>query len=100
MIDEIKVNTTRLRTDAEKVNKYISNIEASKKALQECLVKLDKMWDGEASEAFKKAMAKDILELEAMIENLKEIYKYETNAKNKYDTCEGRVAELIAQIKV
>lgn len=100
MANEIKVNTKRLKDDADKIDGYIKKIETAMKNMKTSVKELDQMWDGTSSEAFKLAINGDINELDAMIKNLKAIYSFETNAKQKYDTCETKVAELVAGIKV
>lgn len=100
MINEIKVNTTRLGTDAEKVNDYMRKIETAVNKIEESMKRIDGKWDGDASKAFNTAMKNDIKEIKEIIKNLEEIYNYESNAKKKYEICEGKVADLVAQIKV
>ena len=79
MINEIKVNTTRLGNDAEKVKEYIDNIEKARKQIQTRASNINSMWDGQASEAFQKAIKSDLKELKEIIKNLKQVYDYETN---------------------
>ncbi|MGN0290473.1 MAG: WXG100 family type VII secretion target [Lachnospiraceae bacterium] len=100
MADHIKVNTTRLQKDSEKVNKYVSNMEKEISKMKDSVSQLDKMWDGESSTAFKKAFNDDMNAMATIIKNLKGVYSYESNAKKKYESCETKVASLISEIRV
>lgn len=98
MLNEVKVNTRRLRDDADKVDGYIKKIEEEITNMKTSIKELDRMWDGKSSEAFKKAINADIRELSAIVKGLKSIHSYEVNAKKKYEECEAKVGELVVGI--
>lgn len=98
--EKIKISTQRLSTDADKVNRSISDIVKQLNNMENSVTQLDKMWEGESSEAFKKAFHDDIALAEKMISNLNKIYQYEENAKNKYDACENKVGQMVNNIKI
>ena len=54
-IEKIKVSTSRLSKDSEKVKQGIDNISKKLSEMENSVSELDKMWDGESSEAFKQA---------------------------------------------
>jgi WXG100 family type VII secretion target len=100
MADLIKVNTNRLKTDTSSIKGHISSIEKEIADLRRHNIALDAMWDGPSSETFKAAFEADIKSLEQMIASLKSLNEYEDNARDKYDDCERKVADLVNQIKV
>lgn len=100
MADKIKVNTTRLGTDAESVKSNIQKIKKSMEDMKKDVTQLDSMWDGPTSEAFKKAFQDDMNALNTIIKNLEQIYNFETTAKSKYESCERQVASKVSGIRV
>ena len=69
-IKKIKISTSRLSKDSEKVKQSINNISNKLSEMENSVSELDKMWDGESSEQFKKAFHDDIALAETMIKNL------------------------------
>ena len=100
MATKIKINTNRLQSDAEQVNNCIAQMKAEMEKMQESVTRMDQMWDGDGSEAFKAAFASDMKMLSSMIQNLKKVYQFEQTAKSKYNSCEQKVAEMIHNIRV
>ena len=97
---KIKVNTVRLKNDSDQVNACIKNMKSEMEKMKESVSQLDQMWDGPSSEAFKKAFQDDMKAFQTILSNLDKIYGYETNAKAKYEDCERKVSDLIAEIRV
>lgn len=95
---EFQVSTSRLNTDAESVGQSVAQMSTKWRELKENLVKLDSMWDGPASETFKKAFREDIQALESVIKNLQKISEFEKMAEGKYEKCERTVADIVAGI--
>ena len=100
MADLIKVNTSRLKTDASDIRGHIKSIKKEIQDLKSHRAALDAMWDGESSEAFKAAFSADIKALEEIVKSIESLNGYEDNARQKYDECENRVGDLVNQIKV
>lgn len=100
MADLIKVNTNRLKTDASTIKGHIDSIIKEIADLRTHNSALDAMWDGPSSEVFKANFEADIKALEEMIKSLKSLNEYEDYARDKYDDCEQKVADLVNQIKV
>lgn len=100
MADLIKVNTSRLKTDASDIQEHIRSIKKEILDLKNHRTALDAMWDGESSEAFKASFTADISALEEIVKSLDSMNKYELNAREKYDECESKVGELVNQIKI
>lgn len=95
---EFKVNTDRLKTDAEKVKGYVDRIQAKMTRLIKYLAELDAMWDGAASDSFQKAYKDDLLALSIMISNMAKLYGYENEAKVRYEICERQISTMISEI--
>lgn len=100
MSDYIKVNTGAINRDAGTIAESIKSMKKTAASLKDAMQQLDEMWDGPSSEAFKASFHQDREGLEGIIKGLDEVYKYGTEAKSKYDSCEGKVADLISQIRV
>lgn len=100
MVKYIKVNTARLDTDAQSVADDIAKMKTQMKKMKVSVKQLDAMWDGTSSEAFKKAFQDDMKALDIILGNLQSLHSYEVTAKSKYDTCEKKVSELVAGIRV
>lgn len=99
-IEKIRISTQRLLKDAEKVKTGIDNISKKLAEMENSVSELDNMWDGESSEAFKKAFHDDIALTDTMLKNLLNIYQYEINAAAEYDACENKVEQLVNEINV
>ncbi len=100
MGDIIAVNTVRLGNDAEDVEMCIKNINKKISEMKSSVSDLDSMWDGPASDAFKKAFQSDMKAMESVVEGLNDLKKYEDQAKSKYEACENEVAALVSEIKI
>lgn len=100
MVSKIRINTNRLKTDAERMNGYIKQIKKEIEDMKRSVSELDAMWDGTSSEAFKKAFLDDMNAMANVIKNLESIHAYETNAKTEYENCEKNVSALISEIKI
>lgn len=100
MANILRVNTTRLGRDADKVQKYINSMKKSSETLRTQSTSLDKMWDGPSSDAFKKAFHDDLKLMTTILNNLEKINRYENTAKKKYEDCEKKVDSIISSIKI
>lgn len=100
MTDIIKINTDRLKNDTSDIAQHISSIRKLITDLTGHNLVLDGMWDGPSSEAFKMAFQSDIAMLDGIMGSLEELNRFEDNARQKYDECEGKVSELVDQIKI
>ena len=100
MADLIKVNTNRLRNDASDVKTHIQAIRNRIVDLRAHAAALDAMWDGPSSDTFKMAFLSDIEALETIMASLDSMHEYEDLARQKYDECENKVADLVNQVHV
>ena len=100
MAKTIRINTTRLRTDAEHVDKDIKRMSSLLKSMRAHATELDRMWDGPGSVAFKKSFHDDINKVEVTLMNLRGLYQYEVTAKKTYEKCGQQVDQIISSIRV
>lgn len=98
LADRIKVNTSRMKTDADSIKENVNTISKLYSDLVTKRNQLDDMWDGPASETFKKAFSDDLAALMVMVGNLQKICNYENMAKDCYQSCENQVAGVISDI--
>ena len=99
MSSKVKVNTNRLGSDAESIKKSINSMKKSVANLKGDLKKLNSMWSGPACAAFGMSFTVEIVEMEANINNLNELYNYEKNAQNKYNQCESKVSDHVSKMR-
>lgn len=96
----IKVNTQTLENDSNAIDGYLKDLSVQMENLQRSITELNKMWTGEAFNTFQSAVNSDLVALQAVIDNLKEVYRFEQTAKTEYESCEGKVAKLISEISI
>lgn len=96
----IKVNTQTLENDSKAIDGYLKDLSAQMGNLKSSITELNKMWSGEAFNAFQSAVNSDLAALQMVIDNLKEVYRFEQTAKTEYESCEGKVAKLISEISI
>lgn len=100
MADEIRCNTSTLATDNGDVDGYIRQIRANKAQIENIVRRLDSMWDGDASEAFKVRMIDQMNQLENYCVSLESVSNYEKNAVTEYEQCIRDVDGIISSISV
>lgn len=100
MADIIKCNTVTLSTDNNDVERSIKSIKQSLASLRSLSTRLDAMWDGEASVAYKAKLDGYIKELDLLCASLDGIAKYEDKAIVEYDKCEKDVSNVISSISI
>ena len=99
-VSKIKVNTTTLKKDTDSIEQTVKDVEKKIEEMQTAVKALNGMGEGEANASFNQAFQDDITDLKSICGNLKELIRYEQNAKKEYDSCEVRVSDLIGQITV
>lgn len=100
MADEIRCNTSTLASDNSDVAGYIKQIRACKAQIENIVRRLDNMWDGDASEAFKVRMLDQMNQLENYCVSLESVSNYEKNAVSEYEQCIRDVDGIISSISV
>lgn len=100
MSDIIKCDTGSLATDTNDVAGYVKKVNASIATLESLFKRLDTMWDGDASEAYKVKFLGYLKQLQAIAKEYEGVNKYENNAYTEYDKNERAVAGLISSISV
>lgn len=101
MSEIIKCNTGTLASDESKVSAEIKKINQQIADLRALMGRLDGMWDGDASEAFKTRVNGYINSLDTMVnEGLVSVANYEDKAVTEYNTCERDISGLVSSISV
>ncbi len=100
MADRIRINTDRLGTDASRIQGYIGNIKKEIANMEQSVCALENMWEGSGRSAFHKAFWDDIQAIETAVRSMEELCAYNKNAKKQYETCDRKVASLIAEIRI
>ena len=100
MANEIKVNTTRLGSDAEHVGRLITNMEKQLKNMKADIDQLNGMWEGPAKKTFVSAFENDRIAASEIIKELKSLQNFESQAKGKYEKCEHEVSSLVDSIHI
>lgn len=99
-INEIKVNTGKLKSDAEQVGNCIKEMEKQLEKLAATIAELNKMWEGPTKTVFTAVVENDRKAALEVVKEVKSLYDYETMAKNKYNECEKKIEDIIASIRV
>lgn len=97
-IQNIRVNTDELKSDAAAVSDCIQRVAAEAGKLESAYHQLDSMWDGPTSEVFKSVYEHDLEALRAVIEILKKFNSFEMTAREKYDSCESEVSGIVSSL--
>jgi len=98
-MEDFKVSTRKLKSDAEVIYNYTAQIEHDLGGLTDDIADVGRIWSGSASGTFKKIFMEDLAELTLMVFNLEKIYRYAGLAKSKYEKCETHVEEVISDMK-
>lgn len=98
--NEIRVNTNRLGTDADRVNALIKNMEKAINEMKNSVSQMNQMWEGEAKNAFVTAFNDDMNAAADVIEELKSLQTFEAQAKTEYEKSERQIMELVNSIRV
>lgn len=99
MADRIRINTDRLGTDAGRIQDCIEAVIREIDEMRQSAAALERMWEGSGREAFGQAFREDLEAAEHAVAGLKEIYAYDTNAKQQYEQRERKIASLLADIR-
>lgn len=100
MAEKIRINTKTLQNDTSSIEKYLKQVEKKIQEMQTDVAELNNMWSGEANKAFHQTFNDDINGLLAVCKSLEGIAAYESYAKAEYDSCENKVAAMIASMNI
>ncbi len=100
MANIIKCNTGTLTTDKNDVVRKLSQIEKSLTTLKTISRRLDSMWDGEASVAYKAKLDGYIRELNDICISMNSIASYEGKAVTEYNKCERDISGIISTLSL
>ena len=96
----IKINTSRLKSDADHFLSLINSIIRERDKMQNNVAQLNNMWEGPTKEAFVRTFGNDMEALNAVVDGLRSIQRYETQAQKDYEACENKVAQLVDSIRI
>lgn len=96
----IEVNTTTLRSDVSAIEEEINAINKGADRLANTLRELERMWEGNAKQAFSSAVNDDIRRLRELSEAIGRFTQKTGEIRREYDTCESEVAQIISSIRV
>ena len=99
MADRIRIHTDRLGTDAGQIQDGIEAVTRQLDEMQQSVAALERMWEGSGREAFHQTFREDMEAAQNAVAGMKEIYAYDTNAKQQYEQRERKIAALLAQIR-
>lgn len=99
-VNEIKVNTTALKNDADQVKAHIDAMEKELEKMAASISQLSNMWEGPSKQMFFQQFEGDRNAVEEIIKELRTMNDFENMAKNKYNQCEQKIEEIIASIRV
>ncbi len=99
MSSEIRVDTGRLKRDADSVGNLIRTMERQITDIQSEISQMNSMWIGPAKTAFQKAVSDDIRSAREVLAELKSLQSFESQAREKYDQCEQQVSALVDALK-
>ena len=99
-MDKIRVNTGSLGRTQSNVTNIASGLEKELAAMQSSVARMNSMWSGEANQSFNQAFMDDINFLKSICSQIRKLAGYEGDARREYDSCEQKVAQLIAEIRV
>lgn len=99
-MENLKVDTGKLGSDAATMAKYIKNLTAQKDKIHQLVEQLNGMWEGEAHDTYVSSINKEVKNLEKAITDVDKIHTFETTSVTTYDKCETQVNKLIEGITI
>ena len=99
-MNKIRVNTGSLSRTQSDVEGRIRSIEGKLAAMQADVSQMNGMWSGQANAAFNQTFMDDIQTLRNLCGQLGKLAGYEGKARTEYDSCEQKVSQLVAGIRI
>lgn len=99
-INRIKVNTGMLNNTISDMNIDNSQIERYINDLYNTVAELDSMWDGSANAAFNQQFEIDRAELIRISREIDKFIESLKDAKQEYEKCENKVADIVNSIRI
>lgn len=97
---EIAVNTVTLNQDIETLTTTLGQIKKNLGKMYDAVNALDSMWDGDANAIFNQQFETDRSAMEDVCKNIQSVIDCMDYAKEQYNTCEGRVGEIVSSIRI
>ena len=99
-ISYIKTDTDQMNSDVRKLEEDIAQVERSIRELSAELDQLNSMWKGNANQAFRMQVQKDISYLKQIVDGLSNYKENMNDAKNDYIRCENEVIQNVNSIRI
>lgn len=100
MAEKIKVNTSTLKNDTASIQGYLKKVQKQITEMQSDVSSMNKMWSGEANQAFNQVFQDDINTMGELCKAIEGVIAFETNAKTEYNNCEKTVSSLVSGINI
>lgn len=99
-MDKIKVNTVSLDRTNQDISTKLKDIERRMQSLEGHVSEMNSMWKGTANASFNRAFLDDINRLAEIAMDIGKVCTFEAQASKEYASCEQKVSQLVAGIRV
>lgn len=96
----LKINTSRLSDDKDSISGCITDMQKRADRIKQIQKSLNSMWEGESKKKFDQTLSENIETAESIIAAIKDIWSYESTAKNTYEQCEKNVKSVVDSIRI
>lgn len=97
-LEYVKGDTNLLAGMKEELNTYIAQMVSASESMYLTYGGLKEHFQGAPADAFYTAFASDLMELSRTIEQVKQLWQYEANALESYETCERVVSGIVGEL--
>ena len=99
-IQEITVDMSLLKNTVETLNGQLAELTKGMNDIFQDIAEMDRMWDGEANNAFKQQFEIDHQMMNDMFETIRSIIDCYDFAEREYTKCEDEVYGIVHSIKI
>lgn len=97
---EIKINTTLLDKDKNKIELEIIKVKNSMKDMNDSIKELDTMWEGKTKDEFVKQFKKDYETFMVICNAMDDFVDSLDNASLEYTNCENKTSNIVTSIQI
>ena len=99
-LQEIRVNTGRMRADSRQLQEYLGKAEEHLARYQEQMAALDRMWKGPAHDAQQQRFMQAYQKMETLCGLMRQLVQQLETACGRYEDCEENVRQLVDGLHV